>query len=156
MSMPPGRRPAEILLAEDNEDDVFLMSEVFRRIGLPANLRNVENGEECLAYLRKEGCYAGVPTPDLLFLDLNMPIMDGRQVLGALVADPRLRRLPVVILTTSANERDIQEMYDLRCSSYIVKPIDFDAFERAIRIIGEYWLNLAVLPMPPEQSGLPR
>lgn len=144
--LPARQQPAEVLLVEDNEDDVFLMREAFRRTGFRINLHRVENGEQCLAFLRKEGLYADAPTPHLVLLDLNLPIVDGRQVLAAVVADRRFRSLPVVILTTSANERDIEHMYGLRCSSYIVKPLDFDSFEAAIRVIGEYWFNLVTLP----------
>lgn len=139
-------RPAEILLVEDNDDDVFLLREAFRRSPVKINLQHVENGAECLALLRKEGRYAQAATPDLLLLDLNMPIMDGRQVLAALVADPVLCALPVVVLTTSSNERDVRQMYELRCSTYIVKPLDLDDFEHAVRLIGDYWFAVATLP----------
>lgn len=141
-----GRRTAEILLAEDNEDDVFLMREAFKRSPLPVNLHTVENGVECLAFLRKEGRHAGMPTPDLLLLDLNMPVMDGRQLLATMVADPRLKTLPVVVLTTSENKRDVRQMYELRCSTYIVKPLDFEDFEKLIELICQYWFATATLP----------
>lgn len=140
------RPPAEILLIEDNEDDVFLMRQALRRIEIPINLHRVEDGRKCMAFLRKQEPYAEAPQPDLILLDLNLPIMDGRQVLAELVADPRLRALPVVILTTSANERDIRHTYELRCSSYIVKPLDLEDFERAVRLICEYWFDLVALP----------
>lgn len=146
MNPPPGRRLAEVLLVEDNEDDVFLLNDTFRHIQAPVNLHRVENGVECLAFLRQEGCYAQALKPDLILLDLNMPLMDGRQVLATLVADPVLRAIPVVVLTTSANNRDIQQMYELRCSTYIVKPLDLEDFEHAVRLICEYWLGLATLP----------
>lgn len=145
-SQPGHRQPVEILLVEDNEDDVFLMHQAFRHTGLPVNLRRVEDGKECLAFLRQQDAYAEAPRPDLILLDLNLPVMDGRRVLGELIADPGLKALPVVILTTSANEHDIRQMYELRCSSYIVKPLDFDAFERAVRLICEYWFDLVALP----------
>ncbi|HZX33687.1 MAG TPA: response regulator [Rhodocyclaceae bacterium] len=139
-------RPAEILLVEDNQDDVLLARRGFERAQLPVRLHHVENGEECMAFLRKTGAFAGVPTPDLVLLDLNMPVMDGREVLAEMVADAVLRRLPVVVLTTSADERDVLEMYRYRCSSYIVKPVDFDQFLAAIQTIGRYWFTVAVLP----------
>jgi two-component system response regulator len=136
----------EILLVEDNDDDVELTRQGFKLAKLAANLHHAPDGEECLAFLRKQGVYAHAPTPDLILLDLNMPRMDGRTVLAELVADETLRHLPVVILTTSAEEREVLRMYQLRCSSYIVKPVDFDEFLRVIRLIGEYWFTVATLP----------
>ena len=141
-----GSRPAEILLAEDNESDVILMREGFKRAKLLVNLHHVENGEECMDFLRKNNAYADRPTPDLILLDLNMPVMDGREVLEELVADDQLNHLPVIVLTTSDEERDILGMYKLRCSSYIVKPIDFAKFTRVIQSIHDYWLTIVVLP----------
>lgn len=106
-----GSRTAEILLVEDNKDDVVLTREGFERAKLTVNLNHVENGEECMAFLRKEGEYAGVPTPDLILLDINMPVMDGREVMAELVKDDKLKHLPVVILTTSEDEQDVLNMY---------------------------------------------
>ena len=139
-------RPAEILLVEDNEHDVALTQEGFKQAKLVVNLHHVENGAECMSFLRKQGRYADVPTPDLILLDLNMPVMDGREVLTELMADNQLNYLPIVILTTSAEQQDILKMYQLRCSSYITKPVDFDQFLRVIRSIGEYWFTVVVLP----------
>jgi len=139
-------RPAEILLVEDNENDVVLTRQGFKLAKLSANLHHARNGEECLAFLRQQGEYAQSPTPDLILLDLNMPRMDGRAVLAELVADEKLRHLPVVILTTSAEEQEVLRMYQLRCSSYIVKPVDFDEFLRVIRLVSEYWFTVVVLP----------
>lgn len=141
-----GSRPAEILLVEDNEYDLILTREGFRRAKLQVNLHHVDNGEECMAFLRKEGRHAQAPTPDLILLDLNMPVMDGREVLAELVADDRLRHLPVVILTTSADERDILDMYRLRCSGYIVKPVDFEQFQRVVHELANFWFTVVVLP----------
>lgn len=141
-----GKRPAEILMVEDNEGDALLARESFKRLKYPVHLHHVDNGESCLAFLRKEGEYADAPTPDLVLLDLNMPIMGGREVLAELVRDPGLCHLPVVILTTSANDRDIAQMYALRCSTYIVKPLDFQEFQRIIQVIAEYWFTVAALP----------
>jgi len=142
----PSTRPAEILLVEDNEDDVFLTRAGFKRARLAVNMHHVINGEACMAFLRKEGEYADAPTPDLILLDLNMPVMDGRDVLSEIVADRELRTLPVVVLTTSAAERDILDMYELRCSSYIVKPVDFDKFAHVIQEICDYWFTVIVPP----------
>jgi two-component system response regulator len=139
-------KPAEILLVEDNENDVILTRESFRMLRLAVRLHHVKNGVECMAFLRKEPPYSDAPTPDLILLDLNMPLMDGREVLTELVQDPNLNHLPVVILTTSAEEKDILTMYQLRCSSYIVKPVDFDQFLRVLREFGNYWFTVVVLP----------
>ncbi len=144
-----GSRPAEILLVEDNQDDVILTREGFERSKLVVNLQHVGNGEECLAYLRKEGEYADAPTPDLILLDLNMPVMDGRQVLAEMVKDDELNHFPVVILTTSSDEQDVLKMYKLRCSSYATKPVDFDQFLHVIQGIANYWFTVVVLPPKP-------
>lgn len=139
-------RPAVVLLVEDNDDDVALTRRGFERARLTVDLHHVENGRECMAFLRKEREYQNVPTPDLILLDLNMPVMDGREVLSEIVKDDALRKLPVVILTTSKTESDLLGMYDLRCSSYVAKPVEFTEFQRAIDQIGEYWFSLVVLP----------
>jgi two-component system response regulator len=141
-----GGRVAEILLVEDNENDVVLTRHGFRKSNLAVNLHHVEDGVECMAFLRKEGRYADVPTPDLILLDLNMPRMDGREVMAEMVQDKALRRLPVVILTTSSDEQEILSMYDLRCSSYIVKPVDFTQFQRVLSVFADYWFTVVVLP----------
>lgn len=141
-----GKRPGEILMVEDNEGDVLLAREGFKRVSFPVHLHHVPNGEECLAYLRKEGNYADATSPDLILLDLNMPVMGGREVMAELAHDPQLCHLPVVVLTTSADKQDIAQMYSLRCSTYIVKPLDFEEFQRIIQIIGEYWFTVAALP----------
>lgn len=141
-----GAKLANILLAEDNEDDVVLMRHGFELAKLAVELHHVENGQACMNFLRKTGKYVNAPTPDIVLLDLNMPIMSGREVLAEMVKDERLNHIPVVILTTSAEDQDILNMYKLRCSSYIVKPVDFDQFLRVIRGIGDYWLTIVVLP----------
>jgi two-component system response regulator len=140
-------RPAEILLVEDNEHDVVLTRESFSRAKFLVNLHHVDNGEECMAFLRKQGKHAAAKTPDMILLDLNLPIMDGREVLAEINADASLRHIPVVVLTTSAAERDISDMYQLRCSSYIVKPVDFEQFQRVIGDFGNYWFTVVVLPV---------
>ena len=139
-------RPAEILLAEDNENDVELTRQGFKRCKLVLNLHHVKDGEECMAFLRKQGKYSNAPTPDLLLLDLNMPRMDGREVLAEMVVDETLNAIPVVVLTTSAQDEEIVKMYKMRCSSYIIKPIDFDQFLHVVRSIAEYWFTVVVLP----------
>src|SRR5580658_2569031 len=114
-------RPAEILLAEDNENDVELTRLAFKMSKLLLNLHHVRDGEECMAFLRKQGKYSNAPTPDLMLLDLNMPRKDGREVLAEVVADTTLNAIPVVVLTTSSQDEEILKLYKLRCSSYIVK-----------------------------------
>ena len=139
-------RPVEVLLVEDNENDVELTRQGFKRTKLLLNLHHVKNGEECMAFLRKQGEYVNVPTPDLILLDLNMPKMNGRDVLAQLVADESLESIPVVVLSTSEEGEEIMKLYKLRCSSYIVKPVDFDQFLRVVRSIAEYWFTVVVLP----------
>lgn len=139
-------RLAHFLLVDDNEDDVFLTREAFDAASLKVNLHHVDSGEKCLQFLRKQGPYADVPTPDLILLDMHMPVMDGHQVLSEIVKDENLRHLPVVVLTTSFEAADVQKMYKLRCNSYITKPLDFDSFVKAIAQLAGYWLTVVVLP----------
>ncbi len=139
-------RPAEILLVEDNEDDVLLTRESFNIAKFAVKLHHVENGKECMAFLRKEGKYADMPMPDLVLLDLNMPVMSGHEVLRQIVKDENLQHLPVVILTTSESDQDVLAMYKLRCSSYITKPVDFDKFQTIISHLNMYWFTVVVLP----------
>lgn len=141
-----GSRIAEILLMEDNEDDVFLTREAFEAAKLRVHLNHVDNGEKGLQFLRKQGPYTNAPTPDLILLDMHMPVMDGYQVLTEIVKDEKLKYLPVVVLTTSYEAADIQKMYDLRCSSYITKPVDFENFVKAIGQLAGYWLTVVVVP----------
>lgn len=141
-----GGRPAEILLVEDNEHDVILTREGFKEAHFLVNLHHVENGKRCMEFLRKEAEFGEAPTPDLILLDLNMPVMNGREVLEQIVADPNLQHLPVVVLTTSAQDREVLDIYKLRCSSYIAKPVDFERFIEVIQGIGNYWFTMVVLP----------
>ncbi len=141
-------RIAEILLVDDNEDDVFLTREAFDAASLKVHLNHVDNGEKCLQYLRKQGPYIDCATPDLILLDMHMPVMDGYEVLSEIVKDEKLHHLPVVVLTTSYEAADIQKMYGLRCSSYITKPVDFDNFVKAITQLAGYWLTIVVVPEP--------
>ncbi len=143
---PAHSRPAEILLVEDNENDVELTRLSFMRSKMKVNLHLAGDGEQCLAFLRKQGQYANAPTPDIILLDLNMPRMSGREVLAEIAADAQLRHLAVVILTTSGDEEEILKMYKLRCSSYIVKPLDFEQFQRVINSFTDYWFTVVVLP----------
>jgi two-component system, chemotaxis family, response regulator Rcp1 len=139
-------RPIEILLAEDNPADVRLTIEALRDAKVRNNLHVVENGVEALAFLRREGKYADSPHPDLILLDLNMPRMDGREVLAVIKADPELKRIPVVVLTTSRAEEDIVKSYDLHANCYISKPVDLDQFITVVRSIEDFWLTIVRLP----------
>lgn len=139
-------RTAEILLVEDSPEDAMLTREGFREGQFKANLHHVENGMDALSFLRKEGNYREAPTPDLVLLDLNMPVMDGREVLAELIADESLRHLPVVVLTTSVDEQEVLNLYRKRISSYIRKPLDFNDFIRVVRGIKDYWFEIVILP----------
>ncbi len=139
-------RAAEVLLVEDNDDDVELLRIALRRCSSPTSLHRVANGEECLAYLRREGRYADAPRPDLVLLDLNMPRMDGREVMAAIAADERLWQVPVVVLTTSGAEHDIGTAYRLRFHSYAVKPVDFQDFANLLEGITSYWFKVVAAP----------
>jgi CheY-like chemotaxis protein len=143
-------RPAEILLVEDNDNDAEITRIGFERAKFAVNLHHVTNGEECMAFLRKEGEYAAVPSPDLILLDLNMPRMDGREVLQAIASDEKLKHLPVVVLTSSDAEKDVLMSYKLRCNSYIVKPVGFENFSKVIQSLRDYWFTLVVLPAEPQ------
>jgi len=149
-------RPAEILLVEDNEDDVFLTRMAFEQAKLIVNLHHVDDGEKCMAFLRKQPPYADAPTPDLILLDLNLPVMDGREVLAEIVKDEALKHLAVVVLTTSYEAEDIATMYKLRCNSYITKPVDFEKFVDAVRKLQDYWFTVVILPTVSTLPGGPR
>ena len=139
-------RPVEILLVEDNPGDVRLTLEAFKEGKLRNRLHVARDGEEALAHLRREGAYTAASRPDLILLDLNLPKKDGREVLGEIKADPDLRRIPVVVLTTSKAEQDILKAYELHANCYITKPVDLDQFLRVVRAIEEFWLELVKLP----------
>jgi two-component system, chemotaxis family, response regulator Rcp1 len=138
--------PAVILLAEDNDNDVELTKLGFKRAKFAVDLHHVANGEECLAFLRKEGTYSAAPTPDIILLDLNMPRMDGIEVMQELGKDEALKHLVVVVLTSSKADEDVIRSYKLRCNSYLVKPINFEAFAKMIESLGDYWFTLVTLP----------
>lgn len=136
----------EILLVEDNPGDVRLTQEVLRDGKVNNNLSVVDDGIKALAFLNKESPYLDVPHPDLILLDLNLPRKDGREVLQIIKADRHLRRIPVVILTTSQAEQDIIQAYNLHANCYISKPIDLDQFIKVVKSIEEFWLTIVKLP----------
>ncbi|HEX5417899.1 MAG TPA: response regulator [Chloroflexota bacterium] len=139
-------RPVEVLLVEDNPGDVRLTIEALRDGKVRNNLRTVPDGVEALRYLRREGTYATATRPDLILLDLNLPKKDGREVLAEIKADPRLRSIPVVVLTTSQADQDILRSYELNASCYITKPVDLDQFLGVVRSIEEFWFTVVTLP----------
>ena len=146
MSYATVAEPAEILLVEDNEHYVYLTQRAFGKAKVAANLHHVDNGRKCLAFLRRELPYATVPVPDVILLDLDLPVMDGRQVLEEIVGDDALRHLAVVVLTTQDKYTEVMRMYRLRCSSYICKPDEFDKYVEMIRKFADYWLSVVMLP----------
>jgi len=139
-------RPVEILLVEDNPGDVRLTREALREAKVRNNLSVAPDGVEALAYLRKEGQYADAVRPDLILLDLNLPRKDGREVLEEVKADPALRHIPVVVLTSSQAEQDILRAYDLHANCYVTKPVDLDQFITVVRSIEDFWFTIVKLP----------
>ena len=139
-------RPHNILLIEDNPGDVRLTKEAFKESKKNINLEVVTDGIEALKYLHNEGQYSNKPLPDIILLDLNLPKCDGREVLAAIKADSTLKRIPVVVLTTSKAEVDVIKSYDLHANCFINKPIDFDKFFDIIHKIEEFWLSTIILP----------
>jgi len=136
----------DILLVEDNPGDARLAQEALKEGRITSRLKVVVDGVEAMTFLRREGCYADAPKPHLVLLDLNLPRKDGRQVLAEMKADPELRRIPVVVLTTSQAEQDVTRSYDLHANCYITKPVDLDRFIAVVRSIEEYWCSVVTLP----------
>jgi chemotaxis family two-component system response regulator Rcp1 len=136
----------DILLVEDNEGDARLAKEAMRDSKIRNTLHHVSDGEEAMAFLRKEGQYAKAPRPDLVLLDLNLPKKDGRQVLAEIKNDDELKRIPVVILTVSSAEEDILKSYNLHANCYITKPIDLSQFMKVVRSVEDFWLTIVKLP----------
>ncbi|MBI4662824.1 MAG: response regulator [Verrucomicrobia bacterium] len=142
----PNGRPIEILLVEDSAGDVRLTQESLRESKVRNNLNVVPDGIEAMAYLRGQNGYADALRPDLILLDLNLPKKDGREVLLEIKADPDLKRIPVVILTTSRAEEDILRTYNLHANCYITKPVNLDQFIKVVRAIEDFWLTIVKLP----------
>src|SRR4051794_7309135 len=142
-------KPITILMADDDPDDRLMTREAFEASRLANDLRFVADGEELLDYLRRRGRYAdpaSSPRPGLILLDLNMPRKDGREALAEIKADPDLRRIRVVIMTTSKAEEDILKTYNLSAASYIQKPVTFEGLVEVVRALGKYWLEIVELP----------
>jgi len=146
MNMPSNLEPLKILLVEDSPSDSDLTSEALEEGKVIHELFVVEDGIEAMQFLKREGDYADMPRPDLILLDLNLPKKDGREVLAEIKSDAELRRLPVIVLTTSAAEADISSAYDNHANCYIVKPVNVDAFIRVVRSLEEFWMTFVQLP----------
>lgn len=138
--------PIEVLLVEDDPGDVLMTREAFADYKVANNLHVVSDGEQALAFLRKTGPFTEAPTPDLVLLDLNLPRVDGRQVLAEVKADEALRRIPVVVLTTSEAEEDVLRSYDLHANAYVTKPVDFERFVEVVRQIDQFFVSVVRLP----------
>ena len=144
--------PLEMLLVEDNPDDVDLTIEALEDTKVANRLHVVTDGVAALSFLRREGQYAQAPRPAIILLDLNLPKKDGREVLADIKADPVLRRIPVIVLTTSSAQEDIQRTYDMHANCYITKPVDFEQFVRVIQAIENFWLTMVQLPTAGQQQ----
>jgi two-component system, chemotaxis family, response regulator Rcp1 len=141
-----GGRPIEILLVEDEAEAAETTMDALRDGRVPNHIHWVEDGEEAIAYMRRQGRYAAAPRPDLILLDLNMPRMNGHEVLAIIKQHPDWKRIPVVIMTSSDSEKDILLAYDHHANCYVTKPLDMDKFLAAVRSIEEFWLSIARLP----------
>ena len=149
--MNPPSKSNVILMADDDDDDRLLTRDAVTEAGLDGDLHFVQNGEELLDYLCRRGKYQPVgsaPRPGLILLDLNMPLKDGREALREIRADPELRRIPVVVLTTSKADTDIGAIYELGANSFISKPFQFEALVSVMRMLGQYWFKTVELPVP--------
>ncbi|MGH9551427.1 MAG: response regulator [Terriglobales bacterium] len=144
--------PAQVLLVEDSPGDVRLTQEAFRNANQAILLHVASDGVEAMAFLRHEGAHVQAPRPDLILLDLNLPKMDGREVLAHIKEDDNLKTIPTVILTTSDAEADILKSYQLQANCYLTKPVQLDAFESLVKSISDFWLTKVKLPQQ-EQSG---
>ncbi len=136
----------EILLIEDNPADARLMEVIFKDCRRSIRLSNARDGVDAMDFLRKKGKYANAPRPDLILLDLNLPNMDGREVLAEIKSDPELKRIPVAILTASDAEEDILQSYGMHANCYLIKPVDLDKFKEMVKSIVDFWFRIAKLP----------
>ena len=141
-----GNTRIEVLLVEDSDGDARLTLEAFREANTRIHLSVARDGVEAMEFLRREGAYADAPRPDLILLDLNMPRMDGREVLAQLKADEGLKLIPAVILTTSDSDADILKSYELNANCYLTKPVELDAFDTLVKSINDFWIEQARLP----------
>ena len=150
--MNDNNEPIEIMLVEDNPGDARLAVEALKDSKIHNNLYHVKDGVEAIDFLRQRGEYAGVPVPDLILLDLNLPRKDGREVLEEIKEDDELKLVPVVVLTTSEAERDLVRSYDLHANAYVVKPLDLDRFIEVVQAIEDFWFAIVKLPPKAEEG----
>ncbi len=151
MSVMEGARPIEILLVEDNPGDVRLTVEALKGGDALSHMTIAEDGERALAVLRRQGEYASAPRPDIILLDLNLPKKDGREVLEEIKRDESLKSIPVVVLTTSSEERDVVRSYGLHANCYIAKPANLDQFLDVVKTVEDFWFTVVMLP--PRRAG---
>ncbi len=144
--------PIEVLLVEDSPGDVRLTQEAFREANRSIHLHVASDGVEAMAFLKREGANANAPRPDLILLDLNLPRMDGREVLAEIKSDPNLKTIPTIILTTSESEADIVKSYQLQANCYLSKPVQLTAFENLVKSINDFWLTTARLPQQEQRK----
>jgi chemotaxis family two-component system response regulator Rcp1 len=149
----PTGMPIEVLLVEDSPGDVRLTQEAFRDANRSIHLQVAADGVEAMAFLRREGVHLHAPRPDLILLDLNLPKMDGREVLAQIKGDDSLKTIPTVILTTSIANDDIVKSYKLQANCYLTKPVQLDAFESLVKSINDFWLTKVSLPLPIEEAS---
>ena len=149
--MSDGQTPVEILLVEDNEGDVLLTMQALERAKVRNHVHVASDGVEAMAFLRRESPHEKAPRPDVILLDLNLPLMDGREVLQELKKDPALQSIPVVVITTSSAEEDVVKSYALQASCYVTKPVDLKQFLHVVDSIGDFWLQ--VVRLPPRKDG---
>ncbi len=139
-------QPIEILMIEDNPSDVRLTKEAFKDAKVRNRMHVAVDGEDAMVFLHREGRHSEAPRPDLILLDLNLPKKNGREVLAEIKSDSELRRIPVVILTTSDDERDIMTAYDLHVNAYVKKPVDLEQFIKIVEAVEDFWLTVVKLP----------
>ena len=144
--MPDSSPNQPILLVEDSPEDFETTERAFRKSGLKNPIFRCSDGDEALEFLFRRGRFADAPRPGVILLDLNLPGTDGREVLAEIKADPQLKEIPVIVLTTSSDDRDVQACYKAGASSYIQKPVDLDGFMRAIERLNDYWFEVVILP----------
>jgi two-component system, chemotaxis family, response regulator Rcp1 len=140
--------PVVILLVEDNPVDVMITKKALSEGRVSNKLHVAEDGEEAMDFLYKRGKYSSAPSPEIILLDLNLPKKDGREILAEVKADPSLRRIPVVIITTSQDKEDIWRSYNLQANCFITKPVDMEQFTKALECLGEFWFSVVRLPIP--------
>ena len=146
MTVNPLGRPADFLLVEDNPGDVRLTQEALKSHKVQNNLHVATDGEEAMAFLRRQGKYANAPRPDIILLDLNLPKKDGREVLAEIKSDPNLKTIPVVIITSSEAEQDVIKSYNLNANCYVTKPVNLDQFIKVVQSVNDFWITIVKLP----------